>query len=108
MTETRTSSVVVRFAPDGMPNPPALVAAAVAGVLMQCREKHCDPIGTLNAAVGPGHSLVELFDTLKGDASPGDARTVANEDQVRATFENEPDLFAAIAFCAVQPREEGE
>jgi hypothetical protein len=103
---TGTQSVVVRFAPDGVPNPAALAAHAITGVLLQCRAKHCDPVGLVSAAVGPCGQLVELFDQLKGTAAAGDAATIANEDQVRATFENEPDRFAALAFAWVTPREE--
>lgn len=107
MTErTHTASVCVRFAPDGVPNPAALVSSAVTGVLVQCREKHCDPMGPLSAAVGPSEDLVGLFDRLKGESHAGDARTVANEDQIRAAFAAEPGRFCAIAFCQVAPRED--
>jgi hypothetical protein len=106
MMETRSQSMCVRFSPDGLPNPPALAAAAVTGVLLQCHERRHDPSGLMSVAIGPAAALVELFDKVKGEAESADPRTIANEDQVRATFAAEPNRFAALAWAWATPREQ--
>lgn len=99
------TAVAVRFAkPDRTPEPAALVAIAVNGVLADCKRLGADPDGLINVSVGAGRLLVELFETVR-QGPAANPRSTANSDQVTATFKAEPELFAALAFAHVVRRD---